>query len=368
MMRHGLTVAAALMCGQSALAQESGDASLRAALTVLPAEVFAPTHSDLTSFLDLSLLAELHSGRLDRPAFQRGQAVSGLRPVDALAMAGPEEWSMAAGTDIANLRFVAGYGQPPNQVAIWGFSDEAAASDAFAGLTERGFSPFGTLPGVVANGEPGQMDMSARNPADPWRGMLGKSSFVTQRGAIFLHADLPDAFAPILGAASSAEASPTGAALLAGLEAQEGVTVQAMLFGPSLGLHSGIDPSVLMTATPDKAIAAIEEAMTAPVPGVPLYSGAILADLQGAGGPVMVLALAYSDCATAEAAAAQAAALWSESAPDIGAAVPSHVDAGASGCAAVISVAGDGEVNAPFDRAVRGIFQRDLLPIRVSME
>ena len=70
-----------------------------------------------------------------------------------------------------------------------------------------------------------------------------------------------------------------------------------------------------------------------------------LADLQGAGGPVMVLALAYGDCATAEAAAAQAALLWPQSAGGTltGEAAPSHVDAGEAGCAAVISVPAEGE-------------------------
>jgi hypothetical protein len=369
-MRHVPAIVLALLCGQAALAQENGDSSLRSALSVLPAEIFSPTTPDLTRYLDLSRLAELHGGQLDRGAFLRGHSGAGLRPVEALVMAGPEEWSTTSGIDIASLRFVAGYGQPPHEVAIWGFTDEEAATEAFAGLAGRGFASVGLLPGVVANGEPGRMDMAARDPADPWRGNLGQTSVVTQRGAAFLHAVDSAAFAPILGASSPVGDTAAGKVLLAGLEAQEGVVVQAMLFGPALGLHSGVDSSVLMTKTPDEARAALEEAMAAPAPGVPLYSGAVLADLQGAGGPVMVLALAYGDCATAEAAAAQAALLWPQSAGGTltGEAAPSHVDAGEAGCAAVISVPAEGETNDPYGRAIGAILQLDLLPIRIGME
>lgn len=370
MKRHVPAIALALLCGQVALAQESGESSLRAALSVLPAEIFSPARTGLARYLDLSVLAGLHGGQLDRAAFLRGHSGAGLRPVDALVMAGPEEWSASSGIGIAGLRFFAGHGQPPHEVAIWGFADEETAAEAFAGLAGRGFAPVGLLPGVVANGEPGRMDMSARDPADPWRGTLGQTSVVALRGPVFLHAVDSAAFAPILGAASPASGSAAGVVLLAGLEAQEGAVVQAMLFGPALGLHSGIDLAMLMTGTPEEARAALEEAMAAPVPGVPLYSGAVLADLQGAGGPVMVLALAYGDCATAEAAAAQAALLWPQSAwgAVTGEAVPSHVDAGEAGCAALISVAGEGETNDPYGRAIGAIMQQDLLPIRIGME
>lgn len=71
-----------------------------------------------------------------------------------------------------------------------------------------------------------------------------------------------------------------------------------------------------------------------------------------------------------EAAAAQAALLWPQSAGGtvMGEAVPSHVDAGEAGCAALISVAGEGETNDPYGRAIGAILQLDLPPIRIGME
>lgn len=365
MMRQAATVALALFCGQGALAQD-GEDNLRAALDVLPAGVFTATGYEMVRYLDLSRLAALNGGELDRKAFQRGQTGGGLRPVDSLAMAGPEEWAAKAGVAAEALRFVAGHGQPPHEVAIWGLADEATATAAFEALPARGFTPAG-MPGVLANGEPGAANMALRDPADPWRGMLGQTSVVTRSGPVLLHSTDVAAFAPILGATAPIGTTTTGQTLLAGLEAQPGEVVQAMIFGPALGLHSGIDPAALMTATPEEARAALEAGAA---PGVPLYSGAILADLQGPDGPVLVLALAYGDCATAEKAAARAAALWPQSLKGAigGEARPAHTDAGEAGCAALITVASPGETNASYGRAVGAMMQRDLAPIRIGLE
>lgn len=362
--------AAALLsvgCIAPAWAQD-GSGNLRSALSLLPAGVFAAAQPDFSRYLDLSLLAGMHGGTLEREALMRAQTGRDLRPIDALATAGPDEWSAKAGIDLADLRFVAGTGQPPQDVVIWGFADAEKAASAFAALPDLGFDPLDGQPEILANGEEGHVNLLDRDPASPWSGMLGQTSVVRLEGPAFLHGASQAAFAPLIGSPSIAD-SPTGQVLLAGLEAGPGGVVQALFFGPALGLTSGIDPALFLGKSPGEARAALEEAMADPVPGVPPYGGAALADLETPDGPVMLLALAYPDCTIAEAAARQAAELWPQSARGSvqGSAEPSHVEAGEAGCAAVISVPG-GAGNEQFTRAFTAMMQRNLAPIRIGLE
>lgn len=360
-------VLALLGAASAGSAQDRHD-TLRAALAVLPSAVFAPAEFDMARYLDLSLLAGLHGGKLDREAFLRGRTGAGLRPFDALVLAGPERWSEISGVDITRMRFVAGFGQPPQEVAIWGMADATAAGAAFEGLKQRGFAPAGLLPGVIANGEPGRIDMAARDPENPWSGMLGKTSVVALRGAALLQAADAAAFAPVLGGTAMAESGP-GAVLLAALEAQEGAVLQAHFSGPYPGFGGGIDLSALMGRTPEEAQAILEEQMDQPAAGVPFYSGMVIADVMEDEGPVLLIALAYGDCAVAGPAAERAAGLWPQSlgGKAEGEAEPLHVDAGEAGCAAVLRIPG-GEGNVQYDRAIGALMQRDLAPIRISME
>lgn len=323
----------------SARAQEND--TLRAAFSVLPASVLAPSGFDAARYVDLALLAEQNGGILDQMALSRDATASGLRPFDALAIAGPDQWSATSGVNLSDMRFIAGFGQPPREVAVWGLADEATAVSTFEGLQSMGFAPSGFLPGIIANGEPGHMDLAGRDPANPWSGAMGQTSVVTQQGASLLHAVDAAAFAPVLGGAALGD-TDAGATLIAALEAQQGGVLQAWVFGPATGLDAGIDPAILLTASPEEARAAIEAQMGTSAAGVPLYGAAVMADVVGETEPQLLIAPAYGDCTIAEAAAARAAALWLQSAGGsvAGEATAGHVDAGARGCAATVTVPG----------------------------
>lgn len=245
-------------------------------------------------------------------------------------------------------------GQPPATVSVWGFADDHAAA-AYSGLSAQGFSRTGLLPGMIANGQPDVTDIAARDPANPWRGPLGQASVVAPSGPVLLQA----------GNAAALE-TPAGQTLLAALEAQPGTVLQAAFLGPYHGL-GGIDPVMLIGNTPDEARAALERATAEATEGVPLWQGAVLADLQAAEGPpALILALAYADCPTAKAAAAHAATLWQamdESAA--GATVTSHAET-ALGCAAVLRASGPDETPRPFSRAVAALMSGNLPPLRIG--
>lgn len=190
---------------------------------------------------------------------------------------------------------------------------------------------------------------------------------VLRRGSVLLQAGRAQAFAPILGGGPMAD-SYWGGTLLAGLEAQEGIVVQAVLIGPSLGVSMGQpDPARMTGLDSDKARAAIEAQIANPPDGVQLYGAAAVADLDGADGPFLAVVLAYPDCETAATAAMKAATLWPESRGGAveGEAQSSHVDSGRFGCAAVITVP-DSQGGRAFRQVMGAMWQRELAPLRIS--
>ena len=98
-------------------------------------------------------------------------------------------------TDSATLAFVAGIGQPPGAVSVWGFADAEAATTAFSGLSGRGFTELPSK--MIANGEPGIVDLATRDPADPWRGPMGQASVVGLSGPALLQAGDAAALEPL---------------------------------------------------------------------------------------------------------------------------------------------------------------------------
>lgn len=361
-----------LLCAAPPAFAQDTNSALHDAMAVLPEQVFMQTNTGLAHFVDLSAQAARGSEQAPGLAWlQRSPAVD-LRPVASLAEASmrgsTEEWAQKAGTDVDTLSYFAGYGVPPNVVTIWGFTDEAAANAAFAGLAERGFTEMEGMPGVLANGEPMQVNLMSRDPASPWSGMMGETSVVTQMGSHFLHASGPDAFAPSLQDQPAMIDSAPGKTLLAALEAQGKPVAQASFFSLALGLSAADPGAVLGTTSPAEAKATMEAAAANAAEGVPPYFGGVMADLVEDGKSVAVIALAYPDCATAEAAAAGAAALWPKGGvyPENVTVTASHVDAGAPGCAAVLTVESPESDPSNYQMAVGGIFRRDLASIRVT--
>ncbi|TKW67606.1 MAG: hypothetical protein DI616_04600 [Paracoccus denitrificans] len=371
-MRRILTALAGLVCAASPGSAQDESSTLRDAMAFLPEAIFNASSRDLGHFVDVAIQAP--RGRNDLPglAFLQQMPASQLRPVSSLAMAamqsGLEEWSENAGADLADIRYFAGFGTPPEDVTIWGFTDEASAGATFAGLEERGFTEIDGMAGVMANGEPLQINIANRDPANPWTGQMGQTSVVTRQRAHLLHAAGPTAFEPLLqGQASMVESAP-GKSLLAALLAQEKPVAQATFFGPQLGFYSpqpGPMPDPMSSPEDNAAIKAEMEKSQA---GVPVYFGGVVADLVQEGKTVAVIALAYPDCATAEKAAARAAALWPESGGDAPETTvsASHVDAGGAGCAAVLSVEAPDSIESAFGLTAGRILRQDLASVRIG--
>lgn len=351
-------VCLALSFGSAPVRAQDADSNLRRAVAVIPADTLSPTAADMAWFYDVSVLAALHGGQLDGSTFRRMPGAYELRPVAALAASTPDAWRAKTGIDPAQLRFFTQFGQPPQSVTHWGLADETATAAVIAALPQQGFAPAPDAPDIFANGEAGTMNLAQADQADPWRGRMGQTSAVTGVGAGLLHATDPTVLAAVRDGAKMAD-TPFGATLLAALEAQDGQVLQAVFYSPHFGLAARSDPA-RMTA-PD----ALPQAGQAAEQGVPLYGGLAMADVVTAGGSDLVIAYAYTDCETADAAAATAATLWPESAG--GNATPSHAETAGAGCAAVITVPG-GENGRQFDRAIRALMMRDLAAIHIVQE
>lgn len=363
MTRLAPALALALVVGAPALAEDS---NLRAALSVLPDTVFSGLTPDVARYLDLSALAEAHGGALEREALARALLGGGIRPVEALALGTPESFAEKAGIEGAALAFVAGIGQPPGAVSIWGFSDENAATIAFSSLSERGFAELPS--GMIANGEPGVTNLAKRDPADPWHGPMGQASVVALSGPALLQAGDAAALEPLLDDGTSALDTPAGKTILDALEAQEGAVLQVAFLGPWHGLSGSTDPAVLAGKTPDEARVALEQAVAAASGGLPIWQGAALTDLETPEGPALILALAYADCSEAQAAAEGAADLWrgmDGTAEDV--AEASVAEAGQSGCAAILRVTHPGGSPRPFNNATRGLMAGNLPALRIGI-
>lgn len=345
-MKHWSHLFIGALCIAPPALAETGDSALREAMATLPAQIFTAPQVDLGYFLDISVQAARGTDAASGLAVLARAPVTQVRPVESLvgaAMSGDlAEWAEKAGAEPAQIRYFAGFGQPPADVAIWGFTDEASASATFDGLSERGFTPLNGLKPIVANGEPMGMDPTKRDMTDPWTGQMGRISVVTRQGAKLLQADRPEAIAPALPGAPSLLDDPAGQTLLAALEGQTAPVAQALFFGPAMGLAGGIDPAIILQAgTAAEAQAAFQAHMASLPEGVPLYGGAVLADLDDAGKTIGLVALAYPDCAMAEAAAQKAASLWPQlvsSDMEQATVTPGHTDAGAAGCAATLTI------------------------------
>ncbi|MDD2867151.1 hypothetical protein [Neomegalonema sp.] len=327
------------------------DSAFRAGLAQIPAEAYEEASSfPLPIYLaDPRALAELSGGDLAA----QGIRMRAFFPIGAgfwevWRQTGAEAWRATTGTDLKDLTFVAVMGQPPAVVSVLGMESPEAVQGVLARLAERTeFEPVEGLEGALINGEPMKQDFARRDPADPWRGSLGQAVAVGGKGAALIHASAPEAIRFLRGVERSALETPILATALAGLEsvAGEGEALQASPFTPVLGLESGFDPAeILLRARPGQDMAAlraeIEARMAETTRGVPPYFGGLLADAQIQGRPALVVALAYPDCGTAQAAAEASAGLWRAELPEPAAEVSaSHVEGveGVEGlCAAVI--------------------------------
>lgn len=229
------------------------------------------------------------------------------RALETLRSAPSAVWEEKAGLPLGALDYLLTYGNPPAETTIWGLTSEVAAGSALAALASRGFAP--TEMGSLGNGEPGRIDPTRRDPADPWRGKVGQASFVHASGAALIQTEAPRP-AGLDGQMSMAD-NPLVATALTGLAALEpGGIVQAVVISPLVGLASP-DMADLLGKPLEEVRAQWAEEAKAEGAGMEPFLGGVIADM-GTETPRLALSLTFADCASAAAAAETIAARWSE--------------------------------------------------------
>ncbi|MDQ1081496.1 hypothetical protein [Pseudoroseomonas cervicalis] len=349
----------------AARAQPAAPNPVREMLEQLPALVADNPAPVQARFLDVAVLLSLGPVEGADSVLRRVGPVAEMVPLRALGSAGLAEWEEAAGTKLAGLRSLA----MVDEVAVlWRLRDAAGAEAVMARLRQAGFTEV--EPGLLA--DPGPINVMQRM-RNPWRGLRSGPSHVQRQGDRLVQAAGLQAVQQLSGPGEgpSAAAATAPRLALAGLDAQRGAgrIVQAVLFSPSLTLQAG-DPAQalgLQGAAP----------RAAPGEGLPPYRQGLLADLDEAGRPVLVIALAYPDCALAEAAIARFRAGWegwaTPGAPaPLPAAITGRTVAGEGGCAAALRIAAGtaqgtapGAANPALDRLWQALQRRDPTPLDI---
>jgi hypothetical protein len=326
-------------------------ATLRQALSQIPEMVLTNPTEMQVFFFDVQAWRALADGEPGVGALNRLALAQSIEAVQVFGYRGLEDWDNKAGVPLDEISYFAGFGQPPFMISYWGLRDNAAAGALIDTLASRDFTEAnGPVPGTLGNGEPNAIDIQNRDPANPWRGALGKSYFVVQDENAVIQAPAPEAMALLATnfEASAADSPVMTSALdgmLAAVGVDEGRIVQAMVISPAFGL-GGFDPASALFSNPgdiDATRAALEEAFEESAQGIPPYFGGIVADVQFGDRPALVVSLAYPDCASADDAVAALQARWA-------AGMDSGIEAETSGqsvansgelCAAVVHFVGE---------------------------
>lgn len=300
---------------------------LRAAFSSMPVTVFG--HFDGSPFLASAVnLSEARAlGLRDHDTGPADllkrvtMAQDNIRPLDAWRYrkdAGILEDRL--GVPVDRLAVLAGYGNVPDQTALWIFDSDETASAVFDGLPARGFSPLAD--GMLANGEPSRQNLDARALEDPWQGSVGWTSVVGREGRVLEQARGPELIEAARKATPNLNLTmlPFVDTVLTGLETGAGdgtKTIVALLAAPGIGdtLDLPMELAMSKDAGP-QAVEAIRRKMEEKVAqeratGLPPYVFALLADIEVPGkSRGILLAFPYPDCATAETGAARFAARW----------------------------------------------------------
>ena len=310
-----LATSAALVLAAANPVAAADTAALQTALGHVPEAVLTSPQPELAQFIDMSVLRGLAGTDLRPRLLDRARVGRSIRALEALAIAGPQVWSEKAGIAVDEVNYFLGFGQVPQTMTIWGLGSEAAAATLMTALGDRDFVPADGA--ILGNGEPMAMDPAKRDPASPWRSMIGAASFVAQDGDVIVQGPAPEAVT-MYGRMTPAADNPIVATALAGLADIGGrePIVQAILVSPVIGL-GGTDRAALMTPSLD--LDAIRDKLLAQVEaggdGLPPYFSGIVADI-AADRPAVAISLTYADCEMADEAAKMLAERWTSTMPE----------------------------------------------------
>lgn len=330
--------------GTSAAAQDSTQ-TLQQALKQIPQAALSTPQAMQIFFMDVQAWRGLEKSGPTADGMRRLSLAQPIQPIESIGY-GLDQWSLNAKVAVDEVLYFAGFGQAPSNVSYWGLKDKQAVEKLVANLKQDDFVAVdGGVPGLIANGAEGAMDLKKANPKSPWRGMMGKASFVLPLDSALIQAPSAGGMKSLAQPKPSVADSDAVAAAVAGLQegvpANSGRIVQAAVISPVMGLNA-VDPAkVLLSANGDIDIAKqnLKAATEANGRGIPPYFSGIIADVQIDAVPAVVMSLSYADCATAKQAVDGIDAAWKASMAD---AVPAKfsgktVQAGKL-CAAVVNL------------------------------
>lgn len=370
-------LALCLMTGFTTLAQaQDSTQTLQQALKQVPEQALTAPEAMQLYFIDVQAWRGLEPSGPTPDGMRRLALAQWIRPLQS-AGHGLDQWSTNAKIPFDTLSYFAAFGQAPGNVTYWGLKDKQSVEKLVASLKQADFTEVGGgVPRLIANGEANKMDMTKAGGRDPWRGDMGKASFVLPLDTALVQASAAGGMAALAKSAPSVADSGIVAAALNGLKvavpAGGGRIVQAAIISPVLGL-AALDPAqVLSSASGDTDSAAqkLKALAESSGRGIPPYFAGIIADAQVNNAPAFVMSLSYADCAAARQAVEGIGAAWKQ---DMAGVVTAEVSGRAvpSGklCAAVVSVTGAKAENAGnpiFSQVMNRYMQRDFNVLRIG--
>ncbi len=368
-----LVAATAMLLMASVPAHAQGIEPLLDSLEKLPETVLSNPAAIQFNFVDVAALHALAGAEgLNATVLTRAMIGGMLQPYNALQVRGPEAWNEKSFVEVGDLRYLAGFGDAPKTITIWGLENEDAAASLISDLDAAEFDAV-SPEGVIGNGEPLAMDPTKMDPADPWRSRVGAATFVAAKGNAVIQATVPAPFGVLLEERPSMAGSAVVTAALGGLEAALGddLLVQAMLITPVFGLGAtDLDIELIIGLDLDVMREKLEAELEAGTQGIPAYLGGFIADAQGEQ-PAVLMSLTYADCATAERAAEQMAERWSDTMPNQaqGDMETASVEAAGGLCAATLKVAGSSDAglrNPIFQAMFDAYLRRDFTVVQIG--
>lgn len=359
----------------SAAAQDSTQ-SLTRALKQIPQVVLTAPEAMQIFFVDTQAWRGLEKAGPSADGMRRLSMAQWINPLQSIGY-GLDQWSANAKIPFDELSYFAAFGQAPGNITYWGMKDGKSVGGLVDRLKQADFSPVGgDVPGVLANGEANKMDMTKANPKDPWRGAMGKASFVVPLDTALVQASDATGMKVLAKPTPSVADSAVVAASVAGVKeavpSDSGQIVQAAVISPVFGLE-GVDPAKVLPASPgdiETAKRNLQAAVDSSRRGIPPYFSGIIADAQINSVPAVVISLAYADCATAKQAADGIGAAWNESmAGAVQAKVSGRTVQAGSLCAAVVSVVAPKAENAGnpiLSQLMNRYMQRDLTVLQIG--
>lgn len=355
--------ASALLLASSQAAMAAGADPLADALGKFPEMIVTNPDPIQAYFVNMEALQAIARQNDGDQAFAHQRLNFGI--IDALTpltRVDAATWESNAGIALSDVRYFAGFGNPPYMISTWGLSSETVASALFDSLPDRDFEPVGDA-GTVGNGEPLAADFTLREVGSPWRDDLGRATFVGHSGDTLFQATTPQAVDMFLAGGDSAADHPVIATAIEALDdiTNAGLVVQAMVIAPTFGLQAADFGSIMLSGSTDmdQLRSEIEAEMAAAAKGIPPYFGGIIADVQNEF-PALALTLVYPDCAMADTAIGLIEQRWEASMAEI---APGRIQAGTREgvdglCAAAVTIEAENtapDAN-PIARAMFGAF------------